>query len=79
MSDLETRVQQALAEVRVYINQDGGDVEFVKIEDRKLFIKLTGACKGCPLSFFTLTAGVEDTVQRYAPEIEEVVSVEEDE
>lgn len=75
-NSVESRVIEALAEVRTFVQQDGGDIEFVKLEDNKVYIKLTGACKSCPLSFFTLSMGIEDKVRQRVPEITEVVAVE---
>lgn len=76
MRSLQERVDIALGEVRHMLQQHGGDVVFIGLEDNKLLIQLTGACQGCPLSFFTLTAGIEDIVRQHAPEIEEIISVD---
>lgn len=76
MQTLESRVQEALDEIRVFIQADGGDIELVKIEDNKVFVKLKGACIGCPLSFITLSMGVEEAVKEKAPEITEIIRVE---
>jgi Fe-S cluster biogenesis protein NfuA len=73
---LESRVLEAIAQVRDFIVSDGGDIELVKIESNKVYVKLMGACKGCPLVFFTLTSGVEDAIREKAPEIESVELVD---
>ncbi|HEY8191989.1 MAG TPA: NifU family protein, partial [Alphaproteobacteria bacterium] len=63
---LETRVRPAVA-------QDGGDITFVRFEDGVVYLKMQGACSGCPSSAVTLKNGVENMLKHYVPE---VVSVE---
>lgn len=70
------QVEQVLQKVRPLIQQDGGDVELVEVKENKVYIRLTGACKGCPLSFFTLTMGIEENLKKEIPEIEEVIALE---
>ena len=52
--DIETRVMQALDEVRPYLKSHGGNVEFVKVEDGIAYLRLEGSCHGCPGSTITL-------------------------
>lgn len=71
-----TKVMEALESIRPFLNRDGGDIELVDVKDNKVFVKLQGNCNGCPMSFSTMKLGVENTIKQYAPEIEEVLSVE---
>ena len=75
--ELKAKVQSALAEVRPHLQADGGDVELVEIDDveKVVFVRLTGACGGCPSAGMTLKAGVESTVKKFAPEIKRVDAV----
>lgn len=73
--DLQRRVEKALEQVRPAIISDGGNIELVKIEENKVYVKLTGACQGCPSSSVTLKRGVMVAIKREAPEIEELVEV----
>ncbi|MBI4948676.1 MAG: NifU family protein [Deltaproteobacteria bacterium] len=75
--ELKAKVQSALAEVRPYLQADGGDVELVEIDDNEkvVSVRLTGACGGCPSAGMTLKAGVESTVKKFAPEIKRVDAV----
>lgn len=76
MEDLQTRVENALEIVRPYLRADGGDVELVRVtEDRIVEVKLTGACKGCPMAMMTLRAGIERALMRSIPEIRRVEAV----
>lgn len=76
MNELEQKVRAALEEVRGYLQQDGGDVEFVEITlDNVVRVKLTGACGSCPFRIMTLKNGVETAVKTAVPEIKSVESV----
>jgi Fe-S cluster biogenesis protein NfuA len=69
---LEDRVRDALAEVRPYLSQHGGDVELLGIEEGVARLRLQGTCNGCPSSTATLRHAIEDAIQRVAPDIEEI-------
>lgn len=73
---LEQRVQSALDSIRSYIRSDGGDIELVEIKDNKVYVKLTGACVGCPLSLYTLQMGVYEAIVEKSPEITQVIQVD---
>lgn len=61
--------------IRPAIQDDGGDIEFVKFieEEGKVILKLKGACRSCDSSSVTLKNGIESMLQYY---IEEVQTVE---
>ena len=70
---LEEKVKQALETMRPQLQADGGDLEFVSLEpDGKVFVKLTGACGGCPMATMTLKQGVERYLKDTIPEVTEV-------
>lgn len=69
---VEARVEEALASLRPFIQQHGGDIELVRIEGPVVVVKLRGACSGCHMSMMTLKNGVENFVRERAPEIERV-------
>ena len=73
---MKDRVQRALDKVRPMLQQDGGDIELVEVDEDSGIVKvnLTGACKGCPMSQITLKSGIERYLKS---EIPEVTSVEE--
>lgn len=71
-----TRVMDALESIRPFLNRDGGDIELVDVVEDRVLVKLHGNCNGCPMSFSTMKLGVENTIKQFAPEIREVVSVE---
>lgn len=63
MSDnnLEKSIIDAIDAIRPALQNDGGDIEFVKFdaEAKNVHVKLKGACAGCPMSQLTLTNGVQ--------------------
>ena len=74
--ELTTNIQNALEEIRPFLNSDGGDIELVSIEDGKhVVVRLQGACMSCSVNQMTLRAGVETTIKKFAPQIETVVNV----
>lgn len=69
-------IKELLDSIRPYLNMDGGDVEFVKYEDKIVYVKLTGACAACLIQDDTLKNGLYETIKADIPEIEGVVNVE---
>ena len=61
---MEEKVKEAINAIRPALQNDGGDIEFVRMEGNDVYVKLVGACAGCPMSQLTLTNGV----QRYMRE-----------
>ena len=76
MSKKLTEIEKALDEIRPYLQSDGGNIEFVSIEDDIVKVRLLGNCIGCSVNQMTLKNGVEMTIKKYVPTIKEVVSVE---
>ncbi len=68
--DIETRVISALEEVRPYLKSHGGNVEFVKVEDRIAHLRLEGSCHGCPGSTMTLKLAIEEAIYKAAPDLD---------
>ena len=75
MVDLEKKVLEAIDYVRPSLQNDGGDIEFVKMEENKVFVKLVGACAGCMYSKITLKEGVERMLKYNVDENIEVVDL----
>jgi len=62
--------------IRPSVQLDGGDVEFLGIEDGVVRIRMFGACDGCPMSPVTLRAGIERILKEHFPQIRDVVAFE---
>ncbi len=75
--ELRLNVEKALNEIRPFLQSDGGDISLLSIEDDKLVkVQLEGACVGCSVNQMTLKSGVEMTIKKYAPQIEQVINIE---
>ena len=74
--ELIMNVEKALDEIRPFLQSDGGDITLVSIDnENSVKVKLEGACIGCSVNQMTLKSGVEMTIKKYAPQIEEVVNL----
>lgn len=74
--ELTLKVEEALDEIRPFLQNDGGDIALVSIDDGKVVnVQLLGACVGCSVNQMTLKSGVEMTIKKYAPQIERVVNI----
>ena len=73
---LKDKIEDALNKVRPSLQADGGDVQFIDVDENGVVkVKLTGACGGCPMSQMTLKMGIEKVLKQNVPEIERVESV----
>ncbi len=55
------------------LRKDGGDIELIDVEDKKILVNLQGACKNCPSSNLTLKNFVENSLKEYFGEDIEVI------
>ena len=69
------KIEKALLKVRAGLQQDGGDLELVSVEDGVVKVRLKGACAGCPMSQMTLANFVEAELKKQVPEIKRVQAV----
>ncbi len=74
--ELTIEVEKALAEIRPFLESDGGNISLISIdEDKHVKVRLEGACTNCSVNQMTLKAGVETTIKKFAPQIETVVNI----
>jgi Fe-S cluster biogenesis protein NfuA len=74
--ELTQKVEEALEEIRPFLRNDGGNISLVGIENNTLVkVRLEGNCVGCSVNQMTLKSGVEMTIKKHAPQIEEVVNI----
>lgn len=72
---MKEKIEKALAKIRVGLQQDGGDIELVGIENGVVKVRLKGACAGCPMSQMTLANFVEAELKKAVPEVKHVQAV----
>ena len=65
---LDTRVRPAVA-------QDGGDITFRGYRDGVVYLKMRGACAGCPASTATLKHGIQNLLKHFIPEVQDVEQI----
>lgn len=65
---IDTRVRPAVA-------NDGGDIIYRGFDKGTVYLKMQGACSGCPSSTATLKNGIEQLLKHYVPEVTEVRAV----
>lgn len=67
---LKARVNDALAELRPFLEADNGDITLDSISPNGVVrVRLHGACSNCSMSAMTMRAGVEEAIKRAAPEV----------
>lgn len=67
-------VKKAVEEVRPSLMADGGDIEFVSLDEAgKVTVRLKGACSGCSMATQTLKHGVERYLKGKVPGVTEVI------
>ena len=73
---MEEKIQDAIAQIRPFLQRDGGDIEFVELTaDNIVKVRLQGHCAGCPGAQMTIKGVVEKILKESYPEIKAVESV----
>ena len=79
--EILSQIREIIEErVRPAVAMDGGDITFVKFdfETGVVYVKMKGACAGCPSAEGTLKGGIENMLRYYVPEVQTVEPVMED-
>lgn len=75
--DIIKNVKKVIKKLRPYLNQDGGDLEFIDFKDGVVFVRLLGACVGCSSSDDTIKNSIEAMLLEEVPGVIGVEKVEE--
>ena len=70
------KVEQGLNEIRPFLESDGGNIELISIINNVVKVKLLGNCVSCSVNQMTLKNGVEMTIKKFAPQVEEVINID---
>ncbi len=73
--DAAEQVRAVLRKLGPALSVDGGGVKFDRIEGDTAYIRLTGACIGCPGADITLRYGIESAITGEVPSIRSVIAV----
>ncbi|WP_423900697.1 NifU family protein [Eggerthia catenaformis] len=69
---MEDQARTVISKIRPYLQRDGGDIEFVMLQDGVVYVQLFGACQGCGLVDVTIKDGVEQIMLEEVPGVVEV-------
>ena len=73
---MEEKIIGAIAQIRPFLQRDGGDIEFVELTDDNIVkVRLQGHCAGCPGATMTIKGVVERLIKETYPEIQAVEAV----
>ena len=75
----EEQVIDVINRIRPYLNNDGGDLEFIRFENGIVYVRLIGAFAGCAMQDATLKDGLEALLLEEVPGVIEVRNVAETE
>ena len=76
-STVINKIEDALAQVRPFLESDRGDIRLIEVtDDYVVKVKLLGACSDCQVSMMTLKAGVEQAIKKVLPEVQKVVDID---
>lgn len=72
----EKIIKEVINDIRPYLNNDGGDIEFIKYEDYRVYVHLYGACSHCGLQDYTLNENILELIKEKVPEVISIINVE---
>lgn len=72
----EMKILEIINQLRPYLNSDGGDIEFIKYEDKYVYVKLYGACASCAFQDFTIQDNIYEAIKEIVPSCMGVVNIE---
>lgn len=74
-SEKEKKIIEIIDQLRPFLINDGGNIEFVKYENQIVYIKMMGACADCIMIDATLKDGIEIAIKEEVPEVIEVINI----
>ncbi len=72
---MEEKIKEILDKIRPQLQADGGDVEFIGLDEKTVKVRLQGACHGCPGAQMTLKMGIERLLRQHVDQELVVTSV----
>lgn len=77
MGPLYPEVKDVMHEVQAYARSHGGAIDLVGVNDEgDVKIRLSGTCKGCPMSGITIRLGIEERLRVLVPGVRKVIQVD---
>lgn len=75
MKEQIKKIKKVIDELRPFLINDGGDIEFVKYENNIVYVKFFGACSNCQMLDYTLKDGIEAAIINEVPQVKEVINI----
>lgn len=75
-NEVVAKINEVINKIRPYLQNDGGDVKFLRFENGVVYVSLIGACSNCPMAIMTLKDGIEESLINEVPEVIKVVNEE---
>lgn len=69
------KIISVIDQLRPFLINDGGNIEFVKYEDGIVYIRMMGACADCMMIDATLKDGIESAIKEEVPNVKGVVNL----
>ena len=76
MNKKEETIKSIIEDIKPYLNADGGDIEFIKYEDKYVYVRLYGACINCGYQDYTLNDNILSLIKEKVPEVKNIINVE---
>lgn len=73
MEEIEQKIKEVLEKIRPFLQNDGGDIEYVSYKDGIVYVKVLGACIDCVSLDETIKEGVEMILME---EVDGIIGVE---
>jgi Fe-S cluster biogenesis protein NfuA/nitrite reductase/ring-hydroxylating ferredoxin subunit len=74
--DEHTQIEEALDEIRPYIESHGGGLELLEVDGGVVHVRLSGSCHGCAAAAVARRRGVETKLRERIPWFTEIVAHE---
>ena len=68
-NEVVNKIKEVIERTRVFLQQDGGDVDYIDFKEGIVYVRLTGACVGCSAINVTLYDGIESILLAEVPEV----------
>ncbi|MBP3765917.1 MAG: NifU family protein [Bacilli bacterium] len=75
MNNEEAKIIEVIDQLRPFLINDGGNIEFIKFENGIVYIKMMGACADCAMIDTTLKDGIEMAIIEEVPSVKKVINI----
>lgn len=74
--DVIEKIKKVIDDLRPFLINDGGNIEYVDFKDGVVYIRMLGACSNCSMIDYTIKEGIEAMLVNEVPEVKEVIRVD---